>query len=133
MYLYFFYKVDKYKHIYGIILLYHSKEKKMVEITTEILNNFKTALESGENIQSFIQDNNLQGKISPQMLRQSFIDEYGIEVFRNHMANNMSINLQRRIENMAPRLNSIEKCDDLISALNAGIDAVNVRKAELES
>ena len=105
----------------------------MVEITTEILNNFKTALESGENIQSFIQDNNLQGKISPQMLRQSFIDEYGIEVFRNHMANNMSINLQRRIENMAPRLNSIEKCDDLISALNAGIDAVNVRKAELES
>jgi len=106
-------------------------------VTTEQLNAIKADLENGGMLRKYLQDNNIQE--NPQEVRQAFETEFGQGSFRTAMQTGQSQRMLARQSQMIDRLDTTEKCDNMITNLNQRvkninnlITQVNAKKTELQ-
>jgi len=105
----------------------------MANVSAEILADLMSELQEGITIRDFITENDLQSTTNPRELRQQFITNFGLEALRNVMQSSMAKRMTRRWTQVAERMDSVERVDQMINALSGAIINLELRKSELQS
>jgi len=100
-------------------------------ITTEMLTAIKTDLENGGMLRKYIQDNNIEE--NPQQIRQAFNTEFGDNAFRTAMQAGQSQRMASQQTKMIDRMDTVEKCDNMITRMNSRITSMNSMITQLNA